>query len=384
MSGVGIENEAESALGAGAGHVEYSGLEGDAAFCLARRDRHDDLLPPPIPPLPPGCLLAAPSAPRRFALRGAALVPQRASPLPEAMRRWWPLLVLLLMGMTWGLQFTMLKLAVERGRAEFNVVLMALVLISAVYTLLVVLRGRTFRPTREHVVFFAVIGVLGYILPMGATLYAAPHMPAGIITLFASLSPIATFAVAIGLRTEPVSRIRIGAMLLGCVSALLVLAPQLELPGRGALVWMLLVLVVPVCYGVESIYVAARWPKGLGVLELGLGEALVAAVLTLPLFLLFGEPRAFGLGVSVADLAILVFVLCGIFEVLMYFWLIRTTGGVLVSFGTFVSLFAGIGWGMVIFSERHGPSVWLAVLVLVAGLALVCLDTARGVRQEER
>ena len=135
------------------------------------------------------------------------------------MRRWWPLIVLLLMGMIWGLQFAMLKLAVERGRSELNVLLMALVLLSVIYAILVGLKGRRFRPTREHLVFFVIIAILGYILPMGATLYAAPYMPAGIITLLASLSPIATFAVAIGLRTEPVSRIRIWAMLLGCVSA---------------------------------------------------------------------------------------------------------------------------------------------------------------------
>ena len=298
------------------------------------------------------------------------------------MRRWLPLIVLLLMGTIWGLQFAMLKLAVESGRSELNVLLMALVLISVVYAILVALRGRAIRFTRENLVFFVIIAILGYILPMGATLYAAPHLPAGIITLFASLSPIATFAVAIGLRTEPVSRIRIGAMLLGCVSALLVLAPQAELPGYGALVWMLLVLIVPLTYGVESIYVAARWPKGLGVLELGLGEAIVAAILTLPLFFVFGDPASFGIGFSVADLAIVVFVLCGVFEILMYFWLIRTTGGVLVTFGTFVALFAGIAWGMAIFSERHGPLVWLAVLFLVGALALVCLDTAKSTRRE--
>ena len=300
------------------------------------------------------------------------------------MRRWLPLIVLVLMGMLWGLQFTMLKLAVERGRSELNVLLMALVLISVVYAILVALRGRALRFTRENLVFFVIIAILGYILPMGATLYAAPHLPAGIITLFASLSPIVTFAVAIGLRTEAVSRIRIGAMLLGCVSALLVLGPEAELPGYGVLAWMLLVLLVPLTYGVESIYVAARWPEGMGVLELGLGEAIVAAILTLPLFLVFGEPSSFGIGFSVADLAIVVFVLCGIFEILMYFWLIRTTGGVLVTFATFVSLFAGIVWGMIIFSERHGPLVWLAVLVLVGALALVCLDAARSERREAR
>ena len=294
------------------------------------------------------------------------------------MRRLGPLFVLFLMGAIWGLQFAVLKLAVERGRAELNVLMMALMLIAVVYVLLVAWRGRSFRLTRSRLAFFAIIGILGYILPMGATLYAAPYVSAGVLTLLASLAPMVTFAVALLLRTEPVSKIRIGAMLLGCVSAVLVLAPEAELPGYGALGWMALALIIPFCYGVESVYVAARWPEGLGVLEVGMGEALAAALLTLPFFLLFGEPFTFGVESRVADLAVLVFVLCGVVEILLYFWLVRTTGGVLVSFGTFIALFAGIAWGMIIFSETHGASVWLAVLILVAALALVCVDTLRG------
>ena len=307
----------------------------------------------------------------------------RPRPDPIAVRqRPWPLIVLLFMGVLWGLQFTVLKLAVERGRAELNVLMMALVLISVVYAFLVALRGRGFRLTRPRLEFFVVIGILGYLLPMGATLYAAPYVAAGILTLLASLAPVVTFAVALLLRTEPVSKARIGAMLLGCVSVVLVLAPEAELPGHGALGWMALALIIPFCYGVESLYVAARWPEGLGVLEVGLGEALAASLLTLPFFLLFGEPFTFGAESLVADLAVGVFVLCGVLEIVMYFWLVRTTGGVLVSFGTFVALFAGIVWGMIIFSETHGAPVWVAVLVLVAALALVSVDTLRGAPRE--
>ena len=303
-------------------------------------------------------------------------------PDPTTMRRrLWPLMVLFLMGVLWGLQFTVLKLAVERGRAEMNVLMMALVLISVVYVVLVALRGRRFRLTPSRLWFFVVIGTLGYLLPMGATLYAAPYVAAGVLTLFASLAPMVTFAVALLLRTEPVSKARIGAMLLGCVAVVLVLAPEAGLLGHGAFGWMALALIIPFCYGVESIYVAARWPEGLGVLEVGLGEAMAAALLTLPFFLLFGEPFTFGAQSRVADLAVGVFVLCGILEVVMYFWLVRTTGGVLVSFGTFVSLFAGIGWGLLTFSETHGAPVWIAVLVLVAALALVSVDTLRDARE---
>ena len=169
-------------------------------------------------------------------------------------------------------------------------------------------------------------------------------------------------------------------MVLGCVSAALVLAPQLELPGYGALGAMLLALVIPACYGVESIYVAARWPEGLDVMQVGLGEAVGAAILTLPLLLVFGDPAAFTLSWSIAEFAIAVFVVSGVFDVLAYFYLVRTTGGVLVSFGTFIALFAGIAWGIAIFGERHSAIVWVAVLILVAALGLVCLDTIKAAR----
>ena len=296
------------------------------------------------------------------------------------MRRQWPLFVLLLLGITWGLQFSLLKLAVERGHVELNVVMMTLILVSIAYAIMVGLRRGAFRITRERLEFFVIIAIIGYILPMAATLYAAPHVPAGIISMLASLAPMVTFAVALLLRTEPVSRARIGAMLLGCGSVVLVLAPQAELPGYGAFGWMLLVLVVPLCYGVESIYVAARWPDGLNVMQVGLGEAVVAAILSAPLFLLFGEPASFTIEGSVADLAVGLYVLCEIAEVFMYFYLVRVTGGVLVSFGTFISLFAGIGWGIAIFSEAHAAAVWVAVLILVAALAMVCLDTVKSAR----
>lgn len=61
----------------------------------------------------------------------------------------------------------------------------------------------------------------------------------------------------------------------------------------------------------------------------------------------------------------------------MYFYLIRTTGGVLASFATFASLFAGIGRGMPLFAEAHGRWLRPAVFALVCALSLVSLDAVR-------
>lgn len=223
------------------------------------------------------------------------------------------------------------------------------------------------------VLFFVVTGLLGYVAPLVAILYAAPHVSAGVLALIASFTPVVTLVVALLLRSETVSRRRILAMGFGIASAVLVLAPGVEF-GADRLQWLALAFVVPFCYGVESVYVAVRWPKTLDTFQVVAGEAVMATIFILPVYLVFGGDLSYDPQWPVGQLAIAIFVAGGIVEVLLYFHLIRRTGGVLVSFGTFVSLIAGILWGILLFSETHGASVWIAALLLLFALTLIASD----------
>ena len=287
------------------------------------------------------------------------------------------LLALLAMGVAWGLQVSMLKFAVLDGYNEINVMVVTLVLISVIYSCALIVRRQFFSLTAERIRFFIIIAIIGYLIPMAATLYAAKTVPAGILVLLISLSPICTFAAARLLGSEPISRTRVGAMLLGCISVVLILSPNLNTTQSIDIRWVLVALLVPICYGVESVYVDIKWPKGLGVLQVGMAEAVAASLLTLPLLFLFGEVSDLSLSWGMTELAIAVFVMCGVLEVFLYFYLIKVTGGVLVSFATFISLFAGIAWGAVIFDEIIGTGAWAAVFVLVLALTLVSLDAWR-------
>ena len=290
------------------------------------------------------------------------------------------ILILLAMGTTWGLQVAMLKMALASGYRESQVMFCVLSLVAIAYLLILTGRRSLFRLTFDQLKFFIIVAVLGYILPMGATLLAAETLSAGMLALLISLAPIFTFAAATLFRTEPISRPRILAMILGCCAVAVVMLPQTEMPDFGLLPWMLLALVIPFCYGVESVYIDIRWPQGLDVLQVGFGEALLAALLMIPLMLLRGDPILFEWQWNPGSYAILVFAASGVIEVLMYFWLIKTTGGVLVSFATFVSLFAGIGWGILLFGETHSHWLWLAVAVLVTALSMVSIDAMRSRR----
>ncbi|MEM7427397.1 MAG: DMT family transporter [Pseudomonadota bacterium] len=282
--------------------------------------------------------------------------------------------LLVIMGTMWGLQFAMLKRAAQGGYSDLTILMLALVLLSIAFVAIMLGRRQMFQITWPRAKFLLIICVLGYIIPLGATLAASHHLPAGILTLLASFSPVATVIIALLFRTEAVSRLRLAGIGLGTFAVVLVFWPELQLPGAGTAAYMALTLLIPVCYGMESIYIAKYWPEGLNPLQAVTGETVAAMLCVAPVFLIFGSPSELGLNWGGAEIAILLFVLAGVIESLLYFVIIHHTGGVFVSFGTFVSLAAGIAWGMVLFGETHGLPVWAAVVILCAALGLVCFD----------
>ncbi len=279
--------------------------------------------------------------------------------------------LLLVMGIMWGLQFAMLKVAAGSGYSDLALMMLAMTLLAVIFLGISATRREIFWPTRRTFGFFIVTSFLGYIIPLVTLLYVATELSTAVLAMMGSVSPVVAVLIALYLRTEPVSPRRIAAVGLGVLSVAIILVPQLEAPGFGQAPFILIALAVPLCYGAESIYIARNWPEGLNPLQVLTGESIFACLLVAPVFLIVQGMPAVSLAWTGAEMAIAVFVAAGVIESLIYFYLIRTTGGLFVQFGTFVSLFAGIGWGIVLFSEVHSPVTWAAVLLLVGALFLV-------------
>jgi O-acetylserine/cysteine efflux transporter len=278
--------------------------------------------------------------------------------------------LLVIMGAAWGLEFSMLKLAVEAGYPETGVLLVTLALVALVFWTIVAVQGLWFALTRRTIVFLIMLALLGYVFPLLAALWASPYVPAGLMTLIASFTPVVTVATALLCRTERVSARRILAVVFGLAAALLVLLPEAQLPQAGNLLWLLLVFVVPLTYGVESVYVSWAWPDNLSPMQIGAGQSLLALFTVMPIHFAVGEPLVFDPTWPMGQIAILIVAGCVLTEVFLYFAIIRATGGVLVSFAMYLSLFAGIAWGAVIFGERLDLVIWIALGLLLVGLSL--------------
>lgn len=282
--------------------------------------------------------------------------------------------LLLIMGVMWGLQFAMLKLAAGGGHSEYAVLTVALMLLSIIFAAILAIRRELYALNRERVIFLLVTALLGYIVPLSVSLYAVPHISAGLLTLIVSLTPVIAVLVALITRAEGVSTARILAVMLGLVAVGLVLWPELSLADFGVSGWIALALIVPLSYGIEAIYIAANWPRGLTALQAAGGETLLATALMIPFLLIVEGVPPLPTAWTNAELGILVFVMSGVVEVLLFFYLIQKAGGVFTALGSFITLFAGIGWGMLLFDENHSGLVWLAVAILVVALTLSIFD----------
>jgi len=292
-------------------------------------------------------------------------------PPPPPMRPLVASALLVVMGSMWGLQFAMLKIAAGSGYSDMSLMMLAISLLAVIFLAITAVRGELYRPGRQLLRFFVVTGALGYIIPLLTVLWVAETLSTGVLSMMGSLAPVVAVLIALYLRTEPVSGKRLAAVGLGLLSVLVILLPQLDLPGYGAAPWMLIALAVPLCFGIESVYIARHWPEGLNPMQVLAGESVFACLLVAPVYLLVQGLPDITLAWTGAEAAIAVFVAAGVVESTIYFVLIRRTGGVFVQFGTFVSLFAGIGWGIVLFSETHSALVWGAVGLLVVALWLV-------------
>ncbi len=284
------------------------------------------------------------------------------------------LALLVIMGSFWGLQFAMLKLAASDGFGEVEILTISLAVIAGFFIGIAALKGVLFKPRRGHLLYFAIGSFLGYILPLGVAIYISQNLSAGLLALIGSLSPILTISFAALLRTEKISVLRVLAMVLGSCAGLVIFWPELTATNSALLPWLVLALLIPVAYSLDVIYIGAFWPPDLDSLQVVAGEATMATLMLFPFFLILGDASMFSQSWSAGHWGVAVFTLCGIFEVVLFFYLVRHAGAVLVSFGSLIALFAGIGWGMLIFSEQHGATLWIAVGLLAAALIVVGLD----------
>lgn len=283
-----------------------------------------------------------------------------------------PVILVFILGSLWGLHFSLIKIASESELSPPLITVITTLGVSVVYMGIGVGRGRFPVIARAPLSFYALCALLGYVLPIFVELFVARHMDAGLLTLVVSTTPIFTLLIALATKTERVSPRRSLGVAVGAGAAALILLPRAFTSTSAVIGWALLAFTVPVSYGIFHNYVAKSWPEGMDTWQVGCGQMVVALAMMLPLYLLFAEPLTpdftYWRRVHWAIAAMVVFAVA---EVYLYFTIIRMAGAVVVSLSNFITIAAGVIWGMLIFDEQPGWWDWTCVALLMLSLGLV-------------
>lgn len=280
-------------------------------------------------------------------------------------------LLLLLLGAGWGLTFPLSKIAVSTGHKHFGLIFWD-VMIGAVFLGLVLfLRGGRLPMSPRHLRLYAIIALLGTLVPNSASYQAITHLPAGVVAIVVSLVPMLAFPIALGLGLDRFSPRRLLGLSAGLSGVLLLVLPDASLPDPAMLVWVPLALIAPLCYAFEGNFVARWGTAGLDAVQVLLGASLMAAAASLPLAIGTGQfisPfRAYG----PPEWALIASAIIHAITYAGYVWLVGRAGSVFAAQVSYLVTGFGILTSLIVLREAYSPYIWAALGLVLAGVFLV-------------
>ena len=286
------------------------------------------------------------------------------------MNRWSALIVLLLMGAGWGFTTPLMKLSVSEGYRHFGLIFWQFVIASGVLLGINLVRGKGLPWDARHLRIYVIISMIGTLLPNASSYEAARHLPAGIMAIIIATVPMFAFPLAIALGQDRFSWMRLVGLILGLGGVALLVQPS-ALPSPELAIFVVLALIAPAFYAVEGNYVAKFGTGQADAIQTLLGASLVGVFLSIPFALLSGSWITPALPLALPDYALIASSITHAVVYATYVWLLGRAGAVFTSQVGYLVTGFGLVWSIALLGESYGGPVWIAVAIILAGVALV-------------
>ncbi len=278
---------------------------------------------------------------------------------------------MLAVGLLWGFTIPLAKIAVSSGHQPFGLIFWQLVIGVLVLGSIQIYRGWRPQLTARLLVFFTGIAFFGTLIPNSTSYLAQQHLPAGVMSIVIATVPMFSLALALLVRIETASVLRLAGILTGFAAMVMLALPETSLPDPDKSIYLLVALVAPVFYGIESIFVATRQPDEVDAITILFMASLIGGIIALPLALVSGQwiNPLFVWGqpewALVASSVIHAIVYC------TFIWLVRFAGPVFSDQAAYLVTISGVVFSMAVLGETYSIWIWIALGLVVLGLAMV-------------
>jgi drug/metabolite transporter (DMT)-like permease len=275
-------------------------------------------------------------------------------------------LLLAAISLIWGASFLFIKVAVRDfdpatlilGRLGLAALTLAVIAPFAVGS------RETVAQLRANLRWLAVVALVNTAIPFWLLSWGETRIDSGLASILQAAVPIFNALIAfVAFREVSVTGVKLVGVVIGFVGVALLVGAQPE----GKVLGALAVVGMAFCYGLGGL-LAGRHLSNVAPLVVALASTAIAAALAAPFGVAQGIGDTFGwkavasvvvLGVAGTALAYLIF-----------FALIRNAGAAFAAFCTYLIPPIALAYGAIFLDERFGASAFLALAIILAGVAL--------------
>ena len=280
-------------------------------------------------------------------------------------------IILLIVGVSWGLTAPLSKIAVSTGHHYLGLLIWQIIIMILSLGLIQIFRKKKLPLNLNCFWRYVVVALLGTILPNSIMYKAYFHLQSGIMSILVSIVPMIAFLLVLVLQMEKFEIRRFLGVLFGIFAIILIVFPKLDLGYIGEVGWILLALLSPLCYAIEGVWINKIGIAKLDPIEVILGASILGFFILMPIVALNGywitPYRVWG----PAEFAITASSLIHSIIYISYIWLIGKAGVIFASQVSYIYTASGIGFSIILLGEGYSLFVWAAVILMLMGLMMV-------------
>ena len=198
-------------------------------------------------------------------------------------------LILIILGLGWGLSFTLGKIAITAGGTPIG-----LTFWQSLFSGLILLAYVFFRHGKiiiPKIMFLPIVIItfLSVVIPNIIFYACVEHLDAGVLSISVSVIPLFTYLIAMGLRMDKFKVRRVIGLITGFCALLILILPENSLPDKRDIPWVLLALNCALCYALENIYIDRLALQNFGPIRLVCAVSFVSAIITFLLSLVMDQ-----------------------------------------------------------------------------------------------
>jgi drug/metabolite transporter (DMT)-like permease len=280
-------------------------------------------------------------------------------------------LMLGVMGAAWGLTLPLTNISVSTGFKSLGLLVWQTLIMAVLLSGPVIAMGKRLEITRRYLGLYFGVAILGTILPGYFSFLTAAHLPAGVRSIIIASVPMFVLPMALALGHERPDMLRAAGVLAGAAAIVLIAMPGAGLAATAGIGMILLALISPLSYAMESIFLAWHRSSGLHPFQLLLGASIAGIALSWPLAVVTGQTVGVSGSWGPAEWSILATSVIHVLAYSGYVWLVAHAGPVFASQIAYVVTAFGVIWSKVLLSESYSLWIWAALALMLAGVTLV-------------